>query len=55
MQTQVEERAVLRLDASPELRQKVKVVAAKAGVTMREYMIEAVEEKLEEDERGGSK
>lgn len=51
MQTVIEERAVLRLDASPELRQRVKVVAAQRGVTMREYMIAAVREKLEEDEK----
>ncbi len=55
MQAQLEERAVLRLDASAGFRQRVKVVAARAGVTMREYMIEAVERRLEEDEKDSGK
>jgi len=37
------------LDIDPELRNRVKAVAALQGKTMRQWMVEAIKEKLEED------
>ena len=37
------------LDIDPELRNRVKAVAALAGKTMREWLTEAIIEKLEDD------
>jgi len=37
------------LDIDPELRNRVKAVAALQGKTMRQWMVEAIREKLEED------
>ncbi len=37
------------LDIDPELRNRVKAVAALQGKTMREWLIEAIIEKLEDD------
>ena len=37
------------LDIDPDLRNRVKAVAALQGKTMRQWMVEAIREKLEED------
>lgn len=37
------------LDIDPELRNRVKAVAALQGKTMRQWMVEAIREKLEEN------
>ena len=37
------------LDIDPELRNRVKAVAALQGKTMRQWMVETIREKLEED------
>ena len=37
------------LDIDPELRNRVKAVAALQGKTMREWLVEAIIEKLEDD------
>ena len=37
------------LDIDPELRNRVKAVSALQGKTMREWLIEAIVEKLEDD------
>ncbi len=37
------------LDIDPELRNRVKAAAALQGKTMREWMVEAIEDKLAED------
>ena len=37
------------LDIEPELRNRVKATAALQGKTMKQWMVEAVREKLEED------
>jgi len=42
-------RARYFLDIDPELRNRVKAVSALQGKTMREWLIEAIIEKLEDD------
>jgi uncharacterized protein (DUF1778 family) len=37
------------LDIDPELRNRVKAVAALQGKTMKQWMVEAITEKLEDD------
>ena len=37
------------LDIDPELRNRVKAAAALRGKTMRQWMVEAIKDKLEED------
>ena len=37
------------LDIDPELRNRVKAMAALQGKTMRQWMVEAIEDKLAED------
>jgi hypothetical protein len=41
------------LDIDPELRNRVKAVAALQGKTMRQWMVEAISEKLEGDVAAG--
>lgn len=60
MQAQVEHREVrgaLRLNASPDLRRRIKVRAAELNTTMRDYVTEAVERRLDEEnaEKNGNK
>jgi hypothetical protein len=40
------------LDMSPGLRTRLKVAAARKGVTMRRYSLSAIEQQLEKDEVG---
>ncbi len=38
------------LDMSPELRVRLKIAAARKGITMREYSLSAIETRLNQDE-----
>jgi predicted DNA-binding protein len=40
------------LDMTPELRTRLKIAAARKGVTMRHYSISAIEQQLEREEFG---
>lgn len=40
----------LKIEATPELRQKIKIRTAVLGVSMREYVTEAVEQRLDEED-----
>jgi len=40
------------LDMTPELRMRLKVAAARKGITMRQYSLSALEQQLEKDEVG---
>ena len=40
------------LDMTPELRTRLKVAAARKGVTMRQYSLSAIEQQLEKEEVG---
>ena len=42
----VAELAPLKIEAPPEFRRKIKIRAAEEGLTMRKYIMQAVEEKL---------
>ena len=55
MQAQIENRearGALRMNASPELRRRIKVRAAELGTTMRGYVTEAVLERLDREDVG---
>jgi predicted DNA-binding protein len=40
------------LDMTPELRTRLKIVAARKGVTMRQYSLSAIEQQLAKEEVG---
>ena len=40
------------LDMTPELRMRLKIAAARKGVTMRQYSLSAIEQQLEKEEVG---
>lgn len=40
------------LDMTPELRTRLKIAAARKGVTMRQYSLSAIEQQLEREEVG---
>jgi predicted DNA-binding protein len=40
------------LDMTPELRTRLKIAAARKGVTMRQYSLSAIEQQLEKEEVG---
>ncbi len=40
------------LDMTPELRTRLKIAAARKGVTMRKYSLSAIEQQLEREEVG---
>ena len=40
------------LDMTPELRTRLKIAAARRGVTMRKYSLSAIEQQLEREEVG---
>lgn len=40
------------LDMTPELRTRLKIAAARKGVTMRQYSLSAIEQQLEKEELG---
>ncbi len=40
------------LDMTPELRTRLKIAAARKGVTMRQYSLSAIEQQLEREEAG---
>lgn len=40
------------LDMTPELRTRLKIAAARKGVTMRQYSLSAIEQQLDEEEVG---
>ena len=46
-----EEQAALKVVVPLELRQRIKIRAAQTGVTMREYVSEALERGLEAEEK----
>lgn len=52
---EVEDRAAdrrpLKVDVDPTFRQRIKVRAAERGVTMREYVLEALERGLEAEKK----
>ncbi len=43
-------RSRFTLDLTPELRVRLKIAAVRKGITMREYSISAIEERLNRDE-----
>jgi len=40
------------LDMTPDLRTRLKIAAARKGITMRQYSLSAIEEQLEREEVG---
>ncbi len=46
------EKSRFTLDMTPELRTRLKIAAARKGVTMRQYSLSAIEQQLEEEEVG---
>ncbi len=39
----------ISLDVDPEVRRRLRLAAAKRDLTLRQYVLEAIEERLEED------
>ncbi len=55
MQAQIEHheaRGALRMNASPKLRRRIKIRAAELNTTMRDYVTEAVVERLDREDAG---
>lgn len=51
IETQTARRRSLKVEVDPEFRQEIKIRAAKSGMTMREYILAALERGLGFNER----
>jgi predicted DNA-binding protein len=52
MQMKSNNKSRFTLDMTPELRTRLKVAAARKGITMRQYSLSAIEDQLEKEEVG---